>query len=76
MRKSDAQIEGMVSIFNYGFDVAEKAFKDAGVMLESLTSYAALLELTKEKKFISEETEQLLLKWRLNPSEWQAVANK
>jgi orotate phosphoribosyltransferase len=74
--KTGVQVEGMVSIFNYGFTIAEEAFKNAGIMLESLSNYAALIELAKEKNFISGETEQLLLKWRSNPSEWQAVANK
>jgi len=74
--KTGVQVEGMVSIFNYGFTIAEEAFKNAGVTLESLSNYAALIELAKEKNFISAETEQLLLKWRSNPSEWQAVANK
>ena len=73
--KTGVQVEGMVSIFNYGFTIAEEAFKNAGVTLESLSNYAALIELAKEKNFISAETEQLLLKWRSNPSEWQAVAN-
>lgn len=75
LRKAGAEITGMVSIFNYGFDIAGEAFKTAEVPFESLTNYAALIELAKEKNFISEETEQLLLKWRSNPSEWQAVAN-
>lgn len=73
--KAGVQVEGMVSIFNYGFDVADEAFKNAGITLESLSNYAALIELAKEKNFISEETEQLLLKWRSNPAGWQAVAN-
>jgi orotate phosphoribosyltransferase len=73
--KTGVQVEGMVSIFNYGFTIADEAFKNAGVPLESLSNYSALIELAKEKNFISEETEQLLLKWRSNPSEWQAVAN-
>ena len=73
--KEGVKVEGMVSIFNYGFDVADEAFKNAGITLESLSNYTALIELAKEKNFISEETEQLLLKWRSNPSEWQAVAN-
>lgn len=73
--KAGVQVEGMVSIFNYGFDVADEAFKNAGVMLESLSNYAALIELAKEKNFISEETEQLLLKWRSNPAGWRVVAN-
>src|SRR5215831_6595209 len=38
-------IIGMVSIFNYGFDAAQEAFKKAGVGLESLTNYESLIKL-------------------------------
>jgi orotate phosphoribosyltransferase len=76
LRNKNIEVIGMVSIFNYGFDVAEEAFKNAGIPFESLTNYTALIELAKEKTIISEETEQLLLTWRTNPSTWQAVAKK
>lgn len=75
LRSAGVEVAGMVSIFNYGFNLAEEAFKNADVQIESLSNYAALIELAKEKNFISKETEQLLLTWRLNPAEWQAVAN-
>jgi orotate phosphoribosyltransferase len=76
LREKNAEVLGMVSIFNYGFDVAAQAFKNADLSFESLTNYTALIELAKEKKVISEETEQLLLTWRTNPATWQAVAKK
>ena len=76
LRDKNAEVMGMVSIFNYGFDVAAEAFKNANLPFESLTNYTALIELAKEKNFISEETEQLLLTWRANPATWQAVAKK
>ena len=76
LRERNIEVIGMVSIFNYGFDVAEEAFKKAGIPFESLTNYTALIELAKEKTIISEETEQFLLTWRTNPAIWQAVAKK
>jgi orotate phosphoribosyltransferase len=76
LREKNAEVLGLVSIFNYGFDVAAEAFKNADISFESLTNYTALIELAKEKNFISEETEQLLLTWRTNPASWQAVAKK
>ena len=76
LREKNAEVLGMVSIFNYGFDVAAEAFKNADLSVESLTNYTALIELAKEKNIISEETEQLLLTWRANPATWQAVAKK
>ena len=74
LRDKNAEVLGMVSIFNYGFDVATDAFKNANLSFESLTNYTALIELAKEKNFITEEAEKLLLTWRANPSAWQAVA--
>ncbi len=76
LRNRNAEVIGMVSIFNYGFAIAEEAFKKADIPFESLTNYTALIELAKEKEIISEETEQLLLTWRTNPATWQAVAKK
>ena len=76
LRDKNAEVLGMVSIFNYGFDVAAGAFKNANLPFESLTNYIALIELAKEKNLITEETEHLLQTWRENPAVWQAVAKK
>jgi orotate phosphoribosyltransferase len=70
LRNAGVEVVGMVSIFNYGFDEAETAFKKADVTLESLTNYSALIELAIEKNIVSKETEQLLLNWRQNPAKW------
>jgi orotate phosphoribosyltransferase len=70
LRNSGLQVTGMVSIFNYGFDAARQAFKQAGVELKSLTSYGAMIESAIDKKIVSHEDQQLLLSWRSNPSEW------
>ncbi len=74
LRNAGVEVMGMVSIFNYGFDVAQEAFKKAGVEFESLTNYASLIALAIEKNIVSAETEELLLSWRNNPSEWMQAA--
>jgi orotate phosphoribosyltransferase len=73
LRNTGVEVIGMVSIFNYGFDEAQQAFKKADVEVESLTNYAALIELAIEKNIVSAKTEQLLLSWRANPSEWMSA---
>jgi orotate phosphoribosyltransferase len=73
LRNAGVDVIGMVSIFNYGFDAAEQAFKKANVELESLTNYASLIELAIEKNIVSPETEQLLLNWRKDPAAWMAA---
>ncbi len=70
LRAAGIEVEGMVSIFNYGFPLAAQAFKDAGVNWYSLTNYPALIELALEKGSINAETEKTLLEWRENPAVW------
>ncbi|MBA4197750.1 MAG: orotate phosphoribosyltransferase [Chitinophaga sp.] len=70
LRKEGLEVEGMVSIFNYGFDVAVEAFAKADVKFQSLTDYATLIQLALEKNIVSAETENLLNSWRENPSVW------
>ena len=67
-----AQIEvlGMISIFTYGFPVADKNFKEKGVSLFSLSNYEAMLEEAVALKYVSEEQVSNLQQWRKKPSEW------
>jgi orotate phosphoribosyltransferase len=60
----------MVSIFTYGFPLADDAFTKANIKLLSLTNYNALIEVAHEQKLINAEDDEMLLSWRDNPSEW------
>jgi orotate phosphoribosyltransferase len=73
LRNAGVEVVGMVSIFNYGFDVAGKAFDNAKVPYRSLTDYANLISLAVEKGQVTAETEQLLLNWRNDPANWQGI---
>jgi orotate phosphoribosyltransferase len=73
LRKAGLEVAGMVSIFNYGFDVADKAFSDAGVRYESLTNYSALINIALEKGIVNPETEAILLQWREDPANWKGL---
>ncbi len=70
LRQAGMHIEGMVSIFTYGFSVADQAFTDAGVKYVSLTNYAALIDIAIEKGIVTEEQQELLLQWRHDPAGW------
>jgi orotate phosphoribosyltransferase len=70
LRQAGIVVAGMLSIFTYGFDVAEKAFADAKVPYLSLTNYPTLIELAVENEIVSADTQSLLMEWRKNPSEW------
>ncbi|MEO8819882.1 MAG: orotate phosphoribosyltransferase [Ginsengibacter sp.] len=71
LKNAGLEVEGMVSIFNYGFDEAKNAFEKAGVSLKSLTDYESLIELAVAQKSISENDQQELLNWRKDPANWK-----
>jgi orotate phosphoribosyltransferase len=64
---------GMVSIFNYQFDIAREAFEKSGVSFHSLTNYQSLLSLAGQKGIIRLEDEEILLKWRSDPANWKGL---
>lgn len=71
LRDQGLVIEGMVSIFTYGFDVAAVAFEKAGVPLKSLTNYQTLISLAVEQGIVGAEDENTLLNWRKDPAGWK-----
>ena len=50
LKNAGLQVEGMVSIFNYGFEQAKEAFEKYQLTLKSLTDYDSLISLAIEKK--------------------------
>jgi orotate phosphoribosyltransferase len=73
LRNNGVKVVGMVSIFNYRFDAAEKAFQEAGIPLISLTDYPTLIELAVRKGLVKEAEQDVLLKWRTEPATWTGV---
>lgn len=71
IRNYGCEVVGMVASYTYGFDVAEKAFKDAGVELVTLTNYEAVVAQALNTGYIKAEEVELLNQWRKAPSEWQ-----
>ncbi len=70
IRNNGCEVIGMVASYTYGFDVAEKAFKEADVELITLTNYEAVLEVALETGYITEDELPLLNDWRRDPSHW------
>lgn len=71
IRNYGCEVVGMVASYTYGFDVAEKAFKNANVELVTLTNYEAVVAQALATGYIKEEDVELLNQWRKAPSEWQ-----
>ena len=73
LRKAGVEVIGMVAIFTYGFDIAAKAFLEAGVPYITLTNYNTLIELAVEKGIVTGEQEKTLLNWRQDPANWNVI---
>lgn len=70
IRRADCEVVGMVASYTYGFEVAEKAFADAGVELTTLTNYEAVIHVALQQGYIKAEDISMLDEWRSNPSQW------
>jgi len=73
LREAEINVKGMVAIFSYGFDVAEKNFKKENVSLHTLSNYESLLEQALDTHYISQKELETLSIWNSNPSEWNAI---
>jgi orotate phosphoribosyltransferase len=65
-----AEILGLLSIFNYGFEEAQENFAKKKIPFKSITDYATLISLAVDKQLISPEDQKALLNWRSKPSAW------
>jgi orotate phosphoribosyltransferase len=70
LREAGLEVVGMVSIFTYGFDVAEKAFAEKSVSYVPLTHYGSLLSLAVDKGIINPQQQASLEQWRSDPANW------
>ncbi len=70
VRAAGANVAGMVALFTYGFPVAEENFRKAGVKLETLSNYNAMIEAALATHYIKESDVETLQEWRKDPANW------
>ena len=70
LKEAGAVVKGMVAIFSYGFDVADKNFTEKNVSLTTLSNYDNLIEQALESDYVSEKELLTLKEWRSEPSKW------
>jgi orotate phosphoribosyltransferase len=73
LKEAEIKVKGMVAIFSYGFEVAEKNFQKENVTLHTLSNYESLLEQALDTHYISQKELETLSIWNSNPSEWNAI---
>lgn len=70
LKQAKINVKGMVAIFSYGFDIANKNFENEALTLHTLSNYPYLLEQALDTKYISEKELEVLTNWNANPSDW------
>ena len=65
------EIIGLISIFDYGFDVSKALFENAKIPFYSLTDYPTLIDIAIQKGIVSENVKNTLEEWRINPATWK-----
>lgn len=70
LRQVGCEVAGMVSVLDFCFPPAEKAYRKAGVKHISLTNFNALLEAAVATNYIKEADIDTLKEWRDDPAEW------
>jgi hypothetical protein len=73
LREAGFKVLGMVSIFNYGFDIATQNFYAADTSLISLCDYTNLLKFALQEEYITEDQVISLKAWRVDPANWKKV---
>lgn len=71
IREANCEVIGMAAIFSYKFQKAVDSFETAGVKLETLSNYDALIEEAIATGYVSESDLNLLKEWRLDPGNWK-----
>ncbi len=75
LRSAGCHVEGMLAIFTYGFEEAERRFRQWQCELHSLTNYTALIETARKMDLVSDNQLAALEEWRIDPAGW-GVQNK
>jgi orotate phosphoribosyltransferase len=70
LRAAHVNVKGMIAIFSYGFELANKNFEKENVILHTLSNYDSLLEQALETKYISQRELKTLSAWNANPNDW------
>ena len=73
LQEAQAEVVGVLAIFQYGFEKANRAFAEKNVPFQTLTDYNALILEAIKMGYISDSDLSTLQQWRENPEGWGAL---
>ncbi|WHX47639.1 orotate phosphoribosyltransferase [Paenibacillus woosongensis] len=68
VREAGAEPLAVLAIFSYQLDKGTQAFAEAGIPLQTLSNYTALIDVAVQRGDIQPEDLELLNSWRQNPA--------
>ena len=70
LKSEGYNVMGMLSIFSYNFQFANKKFEDENISINSLSDYNSLVNLIQSKGTLDSNEIRRLKKWREDPKTW------
>lgn len=71
LRENGVLVKGMISIFNYGFEVATETFRAANCPVYSLSNYDTLINQALSHNYIGKDDVENLKLWKTDPASWK-----
>ena len=70
LKSEGYNVMGMLSIFSYNFQFANKKFEDENILINSLSDYNSLVNLIQSEGTLDSNEISRLKKWREDPKTW------
>ncbi len=70
LRTEGHKIQGVIAIFDYGFQKARLNFNNSSCVYHTLVNYESLLNEAKKINYITSEEETMLSLWNSDPENW------
>ena len=70
LKSEGYNVMGMLSIFSYNFQFANKKFEDENISINSLSDYNSLVNLIQSEGTLDSNQISRLKKWREDPKTW------
>lgn len=71
LEAAELKVKGMLAVFSYGFDLAERRFKERELSLNTLSNYESLISQALQTGYIDQKQLNTLQAWRENPEKWK-----
>lgn len=71
LRSADVDVQAVLTILSYDFDIAKNRVVESGVPAYRLVPYRALIRVAREREEINDADVELLMCWRESPSTYQ-----